>query len=227
MTEQQSTPDAVPAALAPRDEVRADQRRRLLDAMYEIACRDGLHAARIQDIAREARVSLRTFYAEFESKEECFLALHLELSNQVRELLAGALDFTKPWKEIMRDGFTAYFTELARQPMLTRAITVELATLSDAARERREQTMQGYADMLVGLVEFGRSQNPDGLGQPLSPLTARALVGSMTELINSHVYRNEVETIVDIADTLTEMLWRLVMFTEPAAGGAPSAGATT
>ncbi len=227
MTEHEPSSDAVPAALAPRDEVRADQRRRLLDAMYEIACRDGLHGARIQDIAREARVSLRTFYAEFESKEECFLALHAELANQVRELLADALDFSKPWKEIMRDGFTAYFTELARQPMLTRAITVELATLSEAARERREQTMQGYAEMLVGLVEYGRTQMPDRPSNPLTPLEARALVGSMTELINSHVYRNEVETIVDIADTLTEMMWRLVMFSEPAGDAAPAAGAAT
>lgn len=221
MTEQPPTDDAVPPALATREEVRADQRRRLLDAMYEIACRDGLHAARIQDIAREARVSLRTFYAEFESKEECFLALHVEISNQVRELLAQALDFSKPWKEIIHDGFTAYFGALAEQPMLTRAVTVELATLSEAARERREQTMQGYAEMLVGLVEYGRSQSPDRPSQPITPLMARALVGSMTELINSHVYRNEVETIVDIADTLTEMLWRMVMFTEdaPAAEG--------
>ncbi len=46
-----------------REELRADQRRRLLKAMATILAEDGFHGARIQDIAREAKVSLRTFYA--------------------------------------------------------------------------------------------------------------------------------------------------------------------
>lgn len=198
-----------------RDVLRADQRRRLLNAMATIIARDGFHGARIQDVAREARVSLRTFYAEFENKEQCFLALHLELTAAVIEHVNASLDFDQPWKEVMRQGFKTYYRSLASVPRMTRAVSLELGTLSDEARQQRDQVMGDFATMLVDLVERGRQLHPEIPSQSLSYMMARGLIGAVTELIDSAVVRGETETITDLVDTTTEMLWRLVTHVEP------------
>lgn len=208
-----------------RDALRADQRRRLLNAMAAVVARDGFHGARIQDIAREAKVSLRTFYAEFETKEQCFLALHRELIDQMVRNVDASLDFAQPWKEVMRQGFSTYYTALASFPMITRAVSIELATLSDQARQQRDETMDEFATLLVDLVQRGRALHPEIPSQPLPPQMARALIGSITELVDSSVVRDEIDRLPELVDTTTEMLWRLVTHVEPSgAGSAPKSG---
>jgi AcrR family transcriptional regulator len=200
-----------------RDVLRADQRRRLLNAMATVIARDGFHGARIQDVAREARVSLRTFYAEFENKEQCFMALHLELTSAVIEHVTKTLDFEQPWKDVMRQGFQTYYDALAAVPRMTRAVSLELATLSDDARLQRDQVMGRFAEMLVDLVDRGRELHPEIPSQPLSMMMARGIIGGVTELIDSAVVRNEIVSTTELIDTSTEMLWRLVTHVEPSA----------
>lgn len=204
-----------------REALRADQRRRLLNAMGAILARDGFHGARIQDIAREAKVSLRTFYAEFETKEQCFLALHAELVDQMIRVVDTSLDFTKPWKSVMRQGFQTYYDALAAFPLMTRAVSIELATLSDEARQQRDEMMERFATLLVDLVDRGRALHPDIPSQPLSPVMARGLIGGVTELVDSSVVRDEIDQLPQLVDTTTEMLWRLVTHVEPANADSP------
>ncbi|MBO9534984.1 MAG: TetR/AcrR family transcriptional regulator [Solirubrobacteraceae bacterium] len=213
------------SAPSSRDELRADQRRRLLDAMATILQRDGFHGARIQDIAREAKVSLRTFYAEFETKEQCFLALHRELVSQMTGIVRESLDFSKPWKDVMRQGFQVYYGALAAYPLFTRAISLELATLSEEARQQRDETLEDFANLLIELVERGRELHPDIPSQSLSVLMARGLTGAVTELVDRAVVRDEIDQLPEVVDTTTEMLWRMVTHVEPAnAASAPKAG---
>lgn len=208
-----------------RDELRADQRRRLLNAMATILTQDGFHGARIQDIAREAKVSLRTFYAEFETKEQCFLALHRELVDQMIRVVDESIHFDRPWKEVMRQGFQTYYGALAAYPRMTRAISIELATLSEEARRQRDESLERFAVVLVSLVARGRELYPEIPSQPLDPVMARGLIGSITELVDRNVVRDEIDQLPQLVDTTTEMLWRLVTHVEPDhAASAPIAG---
>lgn len=208
-----------------RDELRADQRRRLLNAMATILTQDGFHGARIQDIAREAKVSLRTFYAEFETKEQCFLALHQELVDQLIRVIDESVVFDRPWKEVMRQGFKTYYGALAAYPRMTRAVSIELATLSDEARHQRNESLERFADALVGLVARGRELYPEIPSQPLDPVMARGLIGSITELVDRSVVRGEIDQLPQLVDATTEMLWRVVTHREPSqANSAPISG---
>lgn len=204
-----------------RDALRADQRRRLLNAMATILTQDGFHGARIQDIAREAKVSLRTFYAEFETKEQCFLALHRELTDQMIRTVGERVDFSKPWKEVMRDGFETYYGVLAAFPRMTRAVSIELATLSDDARRQRDDALERFSDLIVNLVAQGRALHPDIPSQELSPVMARGLIGGITELVDRSVVRDEIDQLPQLVDTTTEMLWRLVTHVEPPNAASP------
>src|SRR3954463_3459724 len=56
-----------------RLDARGSQRARLVEGMIQAVAEKGYTAATVADAVREARVSRGTFYAEFASKEECFL----------------------------------------------------------------------------------------------------------------------------------------------------------
>ena len=60
---------------APTDS-RNDHRHRLLDAMADAVAHKGYADTTIADLAAGARVSRRTFYEHFSSKEECLIALY-------------------------------------------------------------------------------------------------------------------------------------------------------
>ena len=50
-------------------------RRKLIDAALRIFARDGFEAARLEDIAKESGHTRGAFYANFDTKEDLFLAL--------------------------------------------------------------------------------------------------------------------------------------------------------
>ena len=63
-----------PATFRSRDRVEVT-RKRLIQAAEKIFARDGFEAARLEDIAAEAGYTRGAFYANFDSKEDLFLAL--------------------------------------------------------------------------------------------------------------------------------------------------------
>ncbi len=127
--------------------------------------------------------------------------------------------FDQPWKDVMRQGFQTYYGALAAYPRMTRAISIELATLSDEARRQRDESLERFADALVGLVSRGRELYPEITSQPLDPVMARGLIGSITELVDRSVVRDEIDQLPQLVDTTTEMLWRLVTHVEPEHAG--------
>jgi AcrR family transcriptional regulator len=68
-----------------RDEARALYKKAILDAAEEVFAARGFHGARVQEIARTARIAVGTIYNHFPQKEDILLAL-LEL--RMREMLA-------------------------------------------------------------------------------------------------------------------------------------------
>lgn len=188
----------------------ADYRQRLLDALAIVVIRDGFVGAKIQDVVKEARVSLRTFYAEFPNKEACFLALYQQQTEAILGLIGDDLDFSRPWKDVMRVGFERYFNVLLLYPRMTHAVTIELATLSQEAREVRQGTLDQYVDLIIDLVERGRQANPDIPSRSLTPLMVRAIMGGVIELVFNSVVRDELDRLPELIDTATELLWSVV-----------------
>lgn len=75
-----------PAAPSLRDEAKALYRRAVLAAAEQVFAAEGIHGARIQDIAKAARVSVGTVYNHFESKEDIVAALREEHERELFEL---------------------------------------------------------------------------------------------------------------------------------------------
>lgn len=198
----------------------ADYRQRLINALAVVISRDGYGGAKIQDIVREAKVSLRTFYAEFPNKEECFLALYEQVGAVVDKLIVDAVTFEDSWYEEIRKGFRAHLLALQSAPRLTYAVLVELATLSDHARETRQNSMERLVRLVCDQVEQGRAIYTDVPSRSVSPLMVRAMMGGVTEMIVDLVVRDEYDRLPDLVDAATDLMWSVVTnVTDPATLG--------
>ncbi len=197
-------------------------RERIIRGTAAIIARDGYGNSRIADIAKEARVSLRTFYAEFDTKEAVFLELQRRVVESVIESIAEGIDFSKPWREVMYDGFYRYFEQLQASPRFTSAMAFELVTLSDASREAREYARGRFDAFLIDLVDRGRAANPQIPSRPLTPLLARSVLGGVVEIVTSELVDGQRWEIDALAEATTDVLWSVVTNVSGAPGAEPT-----
>jgi AcrR family transcriptional regulator len=70
---------------------RAQRREQLLAAAFELFARDGYANAAIELICQTASVGYKGFYELFDSKEDCYLALLRQTSEQIEQQVAQAM----------------------------------------------------------------------------------------------------------------------------------------
>ena len=80
------------AGKLPRTSRGEATRRRLLESAERLFGTSGFHATGVSDITREAGVAQGTFYLYFDSKEEVYRALVLNLSHELRLALHRATE---------------------------------------------------------------------------------------------------------------------------------------
>jgi len=164
----------------PRSRKGERTRARLLEAAKHVFEEDGFLDARISDIAERAGVSHGTFYTYFESKEEIFR----EVAMQVEERLSAPLGDVilapgsratphQRIREAMRRHLESYREE-ARIMGVIEQVTRHDERLASARLERHTLDRQLVADSI-------RQLQRHGLADPgLEPATAAAVLGSMT-----------------------------------------------
>jgi AcrR family transcriptional regulator len=70
----------------------ADKRRRILAAAQEVFAEQGFDAARMDEVARRARVGKGTLYNYYESKEDLLIQAVIASMEEVQERIASAVD---------------------------------------------------------------------------------------------------------------------------------------
>jgi len=164
-----------------RSYVEANQRERILDAIADVASLAGYAAMSVEDIIGTAGVSRRTFYDNFRSKEEAFLAaldvVGAQLFDQVRSANEANPDFAGG----VRDSLAAFLRFLGDDLRYADMLIVEVLAAGPAAIQRRNAIMNKFAEMLRASAE----RVPDGRRPP--QLTAEAVVGGIYEVVYSRV----------------------------------------
>jgi AcrR family transcriptional regulator len=173
-------------ALAP-EEVTADQRRRLIEAVPRVVAARGYEAMSVADIVRAAGVSRNAFYDNFGDKRECFAAAHeagherllevLEMPCQrrgysaeerVETALGGALHLLSGAPDLARLLFVEapaagreialrYHEWLRRYGTLMRAAIPQAAEKSSLAVEIDQVIVGGIASRVASEVLQGRA----------------------------------------------------------------------
>lgn len=156
-------------------------RRDLIGALAACVAEKGYASTTIADIVALARVSKRTFYEHFGSKEECLLALYGHVTSRLMEIIRSSGNARDRFPKRIAEGVAAFLSALDSMPQFSRTLLVEMQGAGERAFRLRQETLRGFARTIVELVEVGRAANPELT--PLSMNRALAIVGGINELL--------------------------------------------
>ena len=153
-------------------------RRRLLQGMARSVAAKGYVETTLADIVRQANVSRRTFYEHFRDKSDCLLALYEAANRSALHGVRQAIDPQQPWPQQVQAGLKAYFSQLAANPVLTRALFIDILNLGMTGQQARRKAFDELAEFIVEVAR------PAGQARSRLPRDhALAVVGAINELV--------------------------------------------
>ncbi|MGA8353828.1 MAG: TetR/AcrR family transcriptional regulator [Solirubrobacteraceae bacterium] len=136
-----------------RDEVAADQRRRLHGAMVEAVAANGYAGTSVDQIVGLAGVSTKALYRHFGSKQECFLATYDHVVAEGAARIATAYGMGscegENWSAGLLLAFDAFVEEIVARPKEARLALVEVLAAGPAVLERVQQSQLLFEDMIA------------------------------------------------------------------------------
>jgi AcrR family transcriptional regulator len=187
---------AAPEAAVP--ESAAPFRQRLIDGLAASIRERGYRETTVADIVRHARTSRRTFYAEFPTKDECYIALLFTTSQKMRHRIESSVDQAAPWRRQVRQAVEAYIEAVASEPQIMLSWTRELPALGTVARTVQREAIDLMTEMLLTLTDT-EVFRAAGVG-PLSRPMALLLLGGFRELTATTVEDgDEIRDLTEVA----------------------------
>jgi AcrR family transcriptional regulator len=167
-----------------RADVAAQQRARILAALAEVLSERGYVHTPVAAIIARAGVSRETFYEQFASKQDCFVAALEQTVAELAATLRSAL--AQPGTPLERFDRTlrVYLDGLARRPETARLFLVETYAAGGEATRRRLELQQQFVDGLLTI--FGRRSARDRaacealVAATVALVTARFVAGDVT-----------------------------------------------
>src|ERR1700709_774352 len=121
--------------------VAPHQRAGVVAALAEETMSRGYRAVTVADIVRRAGIARNTFYDNFSSKEDCFLATQdYAVEESLARVVEAAAD-ADGWEALTVAGLGAFLKYVADEPALARTCIVEALSAGAAAQERYEQSL--------------------------------------------------------------------------------------
>ncbi len=182
-----------------REQVAHHQRERLIAGLAEAVAEKGYAAVTLTDIVKGAKVSRRVFYANFESKEQCFLAAFEVVVDHLRELVAAAVEGIEGWSEQAVAATRAVLSFLAVEPDLARLCLVESRGAGPAVTAR----FNAAVGEMAPLLRKGRAERPEGARLPDS--TEDSTIGSLVSLAFRKAAAGEAEQLEDLLPDCAEL----------------------
>ncbi len=127
----------------------------------------------VADIVRRAGIARNTFYENFGSKEECFLATQEYAMSTALERVVEAAGSFDEWPQRVRAGLAAFLGFVVDEPALARTCMVEALSAGPAAVRYYEESQQAF----VSLFKLGRDVSPHGPDLPET--LEEALIGGV------------------------------------------------
>ncbi len=158
----------------------------------------GYRAVTVADIVRRAGIARNTFYENFSSKEDCFLAATEFAANEALRRVVDAAAEVDTWPARVNAGLAAFLNYVASEPALARTCIVEALSAGPAAAERYEDSIQSF----VQLFRLGRKVSPHG--EELPETLEETVVGGLFWIIYQRIVMGQVEQIEELLPELVE-----------------------
>jgi AcrR family transcriptional regulator len=181
-----------------REFIAQHQRARIIAALAQESSEQGYQQVTVADIVSRAGIARNTFYENFRSKEDCFLATQeFAMTAALQRVVAAAGTF-ESWAERVRAGLTAFLEYVSEEPALARTCMVEALSAGPAAVEHYEKSQQAF----VSLFKLGRDVSPHG---PQLPETLEeAIIGGVFWIVYQRLAVGEEAAIPELLPELIE-----------------------
>src|SRR3954465_6679810 len=182
------------------------QRARMLDGMARAVAAKGYARVTVADVVSVAGVSRRTFYEQFEDKEDCFLTAYRTGGRLVgRDLLEalGEMPADATWRDLLRAGMERYTAVLAADAGFARAFIIDVLGAGPKAVELRRRGQDQFVELFRRLS--ARAVRQDAAVGPVPDLFLRALVGGISELVQRRIIAEGAESLPELADGLVQL----------------------
>jgi AcrR family transcriptional regulator len=181
-----------------REFIARHQRARIVTALAEETMDRGYRAVTVADIVRRAGIARNTFYDNFSSKEDCFLATQDFAVEEALKRVVDAAAEIDGWEARLAAGLGAFLGYVASEPALARTCIVEALSAGDAAQERYEQSLQSF----VPLLRIGREDSPHG--DELPETLEETIIGGIFWVIYQRIVLGETEKIEALLPDLVD-----------------------
>jgi AcrR family transcriptional regulator len=166
-------------------------RSTLLAAMTVSAAEIGFANTRVQDVVELARGSRRTFYTNFDNREQCLLAAHAAVVDDA----ILATEAPTP-----REAFSRLMGYLSAWPTHAQLLLVEILAAGPTGLARHEEAMGRLAERLAVCAPRG-SRIRGARGDEL----AQARFGSLHRLVQQRVITGQYGSLPRLTSVLTEL----------------------
>ena len=171
---------------------------RIINALAQEVSERGYRAVTVADIVKRAKIARNTFYENFSSKEECFLAAQkFAMATALEEVVKAAGEIDE-WPRRVEAGLAAFLAFVAREPALARTCMVEALAAGPAAVQSYEESLQSF----VSLFRLGRDVSPNG--RKLPETLEEALIGGVFWILYQRLLLSEAERVEGLLPELVE-----------------------
>jgi AcrR family transcriptional regulator len=182
-----------------RDQVSQVQRGRMLRAMADAMADQGYVATSVADVLKRAGTSRETFYQQFSSKQDCFIAAYeLAASVILADLEQEAAAAGTPLERFDRT-IGAYLEALASEPALARLFMVEVYAAGDRVLESRAEIQQRFLQLVIDAFEPR---------DPTERFACEALVAAVIMMVTARLAARDIEGLRALREPLTELVRR-------------------
>jgi TetR/AcrR family transcriptional regulator len=207
-----------------REALNEHQRERILTTATEVFAKRGFTATTVDNIVAAANIGVGSFYAHFEGKGECLLAVCDRISHEVHAQLEATTPADGDWAERALAGLHAFLSFIVAKPLAARVMMLE-------AQTGGPETLARYGEGLEEVAAFLREGRSAAKLDPATPATfEEAAASGLAWLLQGRLVRGEADDLnslfVEMAEVALEPYLgaqqtkaKIRAFTPPAASG--------
>jgi AcrR family transcriptional regulator len=166
------------------------RRRRILAAVTDLVAERGYQETTITDVVARAAVSLTTFYSQFPTKRDAFMAAIDDGERQLVEVALPAYQQAPDWPRAARDTIHAFFAFNATHPAMAQLGGRRIFAGGAEGFDRHEDATGRFG----ALLSAGYREHP-----ATSPIAAEAISGAVTTLLYRQIRRCGPERVYEVA----------------------------
>lgn len=177
---------------SPDSRSKLSQRERILRAAAKVVREQGYEALSIPAISAAAGVSNQTFYENFSSKREAFLAAFEIISREALSVPAAVFD-AAGWPEAIGAGLRVVLEQIAANELFGRLAFFELATAGPVALDK----VDAIVDRGTSVLEPGVLR--DSTGEPPPSTILEAIGSGIWFSIQHELAHDRAESLPELA----------------------------